>query len=45
MKTVERQPAADDRELWIVHCKLPRWAYHELSLALVEEPQVCSIQR
>lgn len=45
IKTVERQPAADDRELWIVRCKLPRWAYHELLLALVEEPQVCSIQR
>ena len=45
MKTVERQAAADDRELWIVHGKLPHWAYHELLLALVDEPQVCSIQR
>jgi putative Mg2+ transporter-C (MgtC) family protein len=45
MKAVERQPAPDDRELWIVRCQLPRWAYHELLLALVEEPQVFSIQR
>jgi putative Mg2+ transporter-C (MgtC) family protein len=45
MKAVERQPAADDRELWIVRCKLPQWSYHELLMALVEEPQVYSIQR
>ena len=45
IKMVERQPAADDRELWIIRCQLPRWAYHELLLALVEEPQVYSIQR
>jgi putative Mg2+ transporter-C (MgtC) family protein len=45
MKTVERQPAADDRELWIVRCKLPLWSYHELLLALVEQPEVSSIQR
>ena len=45
MKTVERQPAAEDRELWIVRSQLPRWAYHEFLMALVEEPQVCSIQR
>ena len=45
MKTVERQPAADDRELWIIRCKLPPWSYHELLMALVEEPQVCSIKR
>jgi putative Mg2+ transporter-C (MgtC) family protein len=45
MKAVERQPAADDRELWIVRYQLPRWSYHELLLALVEEPDVFSIQR
>jgi putative Mg2+ transporter-C (MgtC) family protein len=45
MKAVERQPGPDDRELWIIRCLLPRWAYHELLLALVEEPHVYSIQR
>jgi hypothetical protein len=45
MNEVQRQPAADDRELWIVRCQLPRWTYHELLMALVEEPHVCSIQR
>ena len=45
MQAVERQPAADDRELWILRCQLPRWAYHELLMALIEEPHVCSIQR
>lgn len=45
IKMIERQPAADDRELWIIRCQLPLWAYHELLLALVEEPQVYSIQR
>jgi putative Mg2+ transporter-C (MgtC) family protein len=45
MKAVERQPATDGRELWIVRCQLPKWSYHELLLALVEEPQVYSIQR
>jgi len=45
MKAVERQPAAEDRELWIVRCQLPHWSYHELLLALADEPQVCSIQR
>jgi len=45
LKAVARQPAADDRELWTVRCQLPQWAYHELLLALAEEPDVCSIQR
>jgi len=45
LKAVKRQPAADDRELWTVQCQLPPWAYHELLLALVEAPDVCSIQR
>ncbi len=45
LKAIQRQPAADGRELWIVQCKLPRWAYHELLMALVEEPNICSIQR
>jgi hypothetical protein len=35
----------NNRELWTVQCKLPRWAYHELLMALVEEPKICSIQR
>jgi putative Mg2+ transporter-C (MgtC) family protein len=44
-KAIKRQPEADGRELWIVQSKLPRWAYHELLMALVEEPKICSIQR
>jgi putative Mg2+ transporter-C (MgtC) family protein len=45
LKAIEREPGADNRELWTVQCKLPRWAYHELLMALVEEPKICSIQR
>lgn len=45
LKAVQRQPAEDGREQWTVQCKLPRWAYHELLMALVEEPKVCSIKR
>jgi len=44
-KAVERQPAADNRELWIVECRLPRRPYHALLMALVELPEICSIQR
>jgi putative Mg2+ transporter-C (MgtC) family protein len=44
-KAVERHPAPDNREVWTVRCKLPRWSYHELLMALVEQPEVCSIQR
>jgi len=44
-KAIQRQPAADGRELWVVQSKLPHWAYHELLMALVEEPKICSIQR
>jgi putative Mg2+ transporter-C (MgtC) family protein len=45
LKAIERQPAANNHELWTVRCQLPRWAYHELLMALVEEPKICSIQR
>ena len=45
LKAIEREPAADNRELWTVRFQLPRWGYHELLLALVQEPKICSIQR
>ena len=44
-KAVERHPAADSRELWIVKCRLPKWNYHELLMALVDEPEIYSIER
>jgi uncharacterized membrane protein YhiD involved in acid resistance len=44
-KVIERKPVEDDRELWVIRVLLPRHSYHELLLTLVEQPEVCSIQR
>jgi hypothetical protein len=44
-KVMERKPVEDDRELWVIRALLPRRSYHELLMTLVEQPEVCSIQR
>jgi putative Mg2+ transporter-C (MgtC) family protein len=41
---VKKAPAENSRELWVVHALLPRRVYRELILALVEQPQVCSVE-
>jgi putative Mg2+ transporter-C (MgtC) family protein len=44
-KVIERKPVEDNRELWVIRVLLPRRSYHELLTTLVEQPEVCSIQR
>jgi hypothetical protein len=43
-KAVERAPAENSRELWVIRALLPRRVYRELILALVDQPQVCSVE-
>jgi putative Mg2+ transporter-C (MgtC) family protein len=41
---VQRSPEEQGRELWVIRARLPRRAYHELMLALAEQPEVYSIE-
>jgi putative Mg2+ transporter-C (MgtC) family protein len=45
LQAVQRSPAENDRELWVLRTRLPRRAYHELMMTLADQPEVYSIQR
>ncbi len=45
LQAVQRSPAENDRELWVLRTRLPRRAYHELMMTLAEQPEIYSIER